>query len=76
MESMAVAGLRVGTGSVNLPADDSMVVAGSILSKHVKGQEGELRAVAIVIEKPPAPKLAIVVCDVIVVTRELSLIHI
>ena len=70
MESMAVAGLRVGTGSVNLPADDSMVVAGSILSKHVKGQEGELRAVAIVIEKPPAPKLAIVVCDVIVVTRE------
>ena len=64
------AGLRVGTGSVNLSADDSMVVAGSILSRHVKGQEGELRAVAIVIEKPPTPKLAIVVCDVIVVTRD------
>ncbi len=70
MESLTVAGLRVGTSSVNLPADDSMVVAGSILPRHVKGQEGELRAVAIVIEKPPAPKLAIVVCDVIVVTRE------
>ena len=76
MESTTVAGgrglpsLRVGTGSVNLQADDSMVVAGSILPKYVKGQEGELRAVAIVIEKPPAPKLAIVVCDVIVVTRE------
>ncbi|MYE90081.1 hypothetical protein F4X33_13915 [Candidatus Poribacteria bacterium] len=70
MESTIVAGLRVGTGSVNLQADDSMVVAGSILPRHVKGQEGELRAVAIVIEKPPAPKLAIVVCDVIVVTRE------
>lgn len=70
MESPTVAGLRVGTGSVNLPADDSMVVAGSILPRQVKGQEGELRAVAIVIEKPPAPKLAIVVCDVIVVTRE------
>ena len=70
MESVTVAGLRVGTGSVNLQADDSMVVAGSILPRHVKGQEGELRAVAIVIEKPPAPKLAIVVCDVIVVTRE------
>ena len=64
------AGLRVGTGSVNLSADDSMVVAGSILPRHVKGQEGELRAVAIVIEKPPTPKLAIVVCDVIVVTRD------
>ena len=70
MESTTVAGLRVGAGSVNLPADDSMVVAGSILPKHVKGQEGELRAVAIVIEKPPTPKLAIVVCDVIVVTRD------
>ena len=46
MKSTSVAhsaGLRVGTGSVNLSADDSMVVAGSILPKHVKGQEGELR---------------------------------
>ena len=75
MESMTVgrkggSPLRVGTGSVNLQADDSMVVAGSILPKRVRGQEGELRAVAIVIEKPPAPKLAIVVCDVIVVERD------
>ena len=54
MESTTVTGLHVGTGSVNLVADDSMVVAGSILPKHVKGQEGELRAVAIVIEKPPS----------------------
>ena len=76
MESTTVAGgkelspLHVGTSSVNLAADDSMVVAGSILPRRVKGQEGELRAVAIVIEKPPTPKLAIVVCDVIVVTRD------
>ena len=35
-----------------------------------RGKKGELRAVAIVIEKPPAPKLAIVVCDVIVVERD------
>ena len=69
MESTTVARLRVGAGSVNLLADDSMVVAGSILPKHVKGQEGELRAAAVVIEKSPAPKLAIVVCDVIVVER-------
>lgn len=64
------AGLRVGTGKIHLPADDSMVVAGSILPRHVTGQEGKLRAVAIVIEKPSSPKLAIVVCDVIVVTRD------
>ena len=70
MESTIVAGLRVGTGSVNLQADDSMVVAGSILPRHVKGQEGELRAVAIVIEKPPAPKLAIDVCDIIAITHD------
>ena len=76
MESTTVAGgrglpsLRVGTGRVNLSADDSMVVAGSILPRHVKGQEGELRAVAIVIEKPSASKLAIVVCDVIAIVHD------
>ena len=62
--------LRVGTGSANLSADDSMVVAGGILPRYVKGQEGELRAVAIVIEKPPISKLAIVVCDVIAVAHD------
>ncbi len=62
--------LRVGTGSVNLQADDSMVVAGSIQPRYVTGQEGELRAAAIVIEKPLSPKVAIVVCDVIAVERE------
>ncbi len=64
------AGLRVGTGKIHLSADDSMVVAGSILPRHVTGQEGELRAVAIVIEKPSSLKLAIVVCDVIALTRD------
>ena len=76
MESTTVAGgrglspLRVGTGTVNLSANDSMVVAGGILPRRVRDQEGELRAIAIVIEKPQASKLAIVVCDVIAIAHD------
>ncbi|NOX54025.1 MAG: hypothetical protein GXP27_06205 [Planctomycetes bacterium] len=62
--------IRVGAAAVDLKADDSMVIAGSILPRHVKGQEGKLRAVAVVVEKPGAGKLAIVACDVLFVTRD------
>ncbi|NOY00577.1 MAG: hypothetical protein GXP30_12700 [Verrucomicrobia bacterium] len=68
----AVAGdLRVGAAAVNLVADDSMVIAGGILPKKVKGQEGELRAIAVVIEKPGLAKVAIVACDVLFLPRSL-----
>ena len=63
-------GLRVGVAAAELEADDSMVVAGSIHARYVKGQEGKLRAVATVLERPPAAKLAIVACDVIILTRD------
>ena len=62
--------LRVGAAAADLEADDSMVVAGSILPRYVKGQEGKLRAVAVVIENPPSAKLAIVACDVLMMTRD------
>ncbi len=62
--------LRVGAAAVNLPADDSMVIAGSILPRYAKGQEGEVRAVAVVIERPGDTTLAIVACDVLFVTRD------
>jgi len=68
--SADAAGLKVGAGAAELAADDSMVVAGGIHARYVKGQEGKLRAVAIVLEKPPAPKLAIVACDVLMMTRD------
>ena len=45
---------------VELEADDDMVIGGSILPFKVKGQEGKLRAVATVVEKPGAGKVAIV----------------
>lgn len=63
--------LRVGAAAVNLKADADMPLAGSIEAHYTNEQEGELRAVATVIEKPGAGKFAIVACDVLWVTRKL-----
>src|ERR1051325_2235388 len=62
-------GLRVGGAAVELEADDSMVIAGGILAGRANGQEGKLRCVAVVLEKPPN-KIAIVACDVLMLTRQ------
>ena len=63
--------LLVGAAAINLKADDSMVIGGSILPRYARGQEGELRAVAVVIERPGGGgTLAIVACDVLFVTRD------
>jgi hypothetical protein len=64
-------GLRVGAAAVDLAADDSMVIAGGILPRFVKGQEGKLRAAAVVLERPGHGKLALVACDVLMITRDL-----
>ncbi len=66
-ESSAV---RVGAAAADIPADDSMIIAGGIHPGKAKGQEGKLRAVAVVLEKDNT-KLAIVACDVLFVTRDL-----
>jgi len=68
--SLAADDLRVGTAAADLEADDSMVIAGGIHPRFVKGQEGKLRAVAVVIDKPGSAKLAIVACDVLMMTRD------
>jgi neutral ceramidase len=65
------AGLRVGAAAVELEADDSMPIAGGIHPGRAQGQEGKLRAVALVLEKPGSDGLAIVSCDVLVLTREI-----
>lgn len=67
---VAAADLEVGAAAYELEADDSMVIAGGIHPRFVKGQEGKLRAVAIVFQKPPAAKVAIVACDVLMMTRD------
>jgi neutral ceramidase len=60
----------VGAAAVPLEADDSMVIAGGILPGRVTGQEGELRVVAVVLEKQPFGKVVIVACDILMITRE------
>lgn len=50
--------LKVGAAAVELEADDSMVNAGSILPRFAKGQEGKLRAVAVVLQRSPSERLA------------------
>ncbi len=64
--------LRVGAAAVNLRCDEKMVLAGMLESRYANEQEGELRAVAVVIEKPGQAKLAIVGCDVLWVPRSLA----
>ena len=63
------ADVRVGAAAVNLQSDETMPLAGMLEARFTKEQEGELRAVAVVIEKPGAEKVAIVACDVLWVTR-------
>ncbi len=53
-----------------MKADDAMVIAGGIGPGKVHGQEGELRATAVVLAEGPT-KVAIVSCDVIVLARDL-----
>ena len=65
------ADLKVGAAAANLAADDSMVISGGIGPRYAKGQEGELRVVAVVVERNPREKVAIVACDVLFVTRDL-----
>ena len=64
-------GLRVGAAAAELAADDSMVIAGGITAGKASGQEGKLRAVAVVLEQKPFGKLAIVACDILMITRDL-----
>jgi hypothetical protein len=66
----ASSGLRVGAAAAELEADDSMVIAGGITPGKATGQEGKLRAVALVLEKQPFRKLAIVACDILMITRQ------
>src|SRR3954469_9809318 len=62
--------LRVGAAAVALEADDSMVIAGGIGPGKATGQEGELRATAVVVGRGPSERVALVSCDVLFVTRD------
>jgi hypothetical protein len=70
-EKPSSAPLRVGASAVDLEANDSMVIAGGISAGKASGQEGQLRAVAVVLAKQPFGKVAIVACDILMLTRDL-----
>ena len=63
--------VRVGAAAIELQADDEMVIGGGIMSAKVTGQEGKLRAVAVVIEKAGSGKVVVVACDVLMLNRDL-----
>ena len=62
-------GVRVGAAAVNLKANDHMEVAGGIHPGSARGQEGVLRAIAVVLEKEGIT-LAIVTLDILMITRD------
>lgn len=67
---LAADAMRVGAAAVAMEADDSMTIAGGIGPARATGQEGTLRATAVVIEKAPV-RVAIVSCDVLFVGGDL-----
>lgn len=62
--------LKAGAASAVLQADDAMVIGGGIGPGRAKGQEGELRASAVVIEGPEGGKACLVACDVLMIERD------
>jgi neutral ceramidase len=64
--------VRAGAAAVEIPADDSMVIGGGILGRYVKGQEGKLRATAVVLSREgTAEPLAMVACDLLMSERDI-----
>lgn len=62
--------LRVGAAVSRLESTDDLVIGGGILPGKAAGQEGELRASAVVIEGTNRAKACIISCDVLMVARD------
>ncbi|WP_422925403.1 hypothetical protein [Singulisphaera sp. PoT] len=69
--AVQAAEVKAGAAAKNLTADDSLVIGGGIGPHKVMGQEGELRASAIVVEDPKGQKVCLVACDVLMVNRDI-----
>jgi hypothetical protein len=63
-------GLKAGAAAADFEADDALVIGGGILPGKAKGQEGKLRAVALVVEDPKGGKVCLVACDVLMIARD------
>jgi hypothetical protein len=62
--------LKAGASAEPLSADDAMVIGGGIGPGKAEGQEGELRASAVVVEDARGGQLALVACDVLMIERD------
>ena len=62
-------GIKVAAATAEIVGDDSMEIAGGISPGRVSGQEGKLRASAIIIEANA--KVCIVSCDVLALQRDI-----
>ena len=63
--------LAAGASAQPLEATDAMVIGGSIGPGKAKGQEGELRASAVVVAAPDGSKVCLVACDVLMIERDI-----
>jgi hypothetical protein len=62
--------LKAGAAAANLAADDALVIGGGIGPGKARGQEGELRASAVVLEDAQGQRVALIACDVLMVARD------
>ena len=63
--------LKAGAAARLLEATDDMIIGGDMGPVKVKGQEGELRASAVVIEGPDGGRACLIACDVVVLGRDI-----
>jgi hypothetical protein len=62
--------LKAGAAAEALAASDTMVIGGGIGPGKAAGQEGLLRASAVVIQSPRQERVALVACDVLMINRD------
>lgn len=70
VQKVSTEGVRVGAASSELISDPEMIIGGGITGATVPDQEGKLRVIAVVLEKPGVPKCAIVAADVLFVSSD------
>ncbi len=62
--------LKAGAAAEILSADDAMVIGGGIGPGKARGQEGELRTSALVVEDAKRHRVALIACDVLMIERD------
>lgn len=70
VQAASPSGVKVGSASADLVADNTMVIGGGITGGPLADQEGKLRVTAVVLEKPGTGKVAILSADVLFLTKD------